>query len=579
MHTSRVPIAAIVTGLLVSTASLVAPVAVAPSPAMANSAPWSQAARYSTTTDDTLGYGSPGAFAPPGGSVFVGSVQGLSVRGAGSSFPAPTPFVPVGYPRALDIPVQGAFNADGSGYVMWRGTNSDTVRKRASDGSWVGAAQGFSTGSGPGGIGVDAAGDATVAYYLSRYNIQVMNRAAAASTFTVGQQIQASSSVSLEGTLVGLVVDPNGAAVLVWLGVDAGNGVSVKQAVRPAGSLTFGTPTTIATGTPSGAAIGHNSAGRAVLGYYDGGVTPTFRAAIREPGGAFSAAVSLGAATTNSFFGGSMVAAVAESGNAALIGIDATPRVASGVSCPGPSTSFAGLRTYQVGAASTVWSGTGTTGFTDGSTTAFPVLAGGPGNRIEAAWWEDPASTDALCQGTPRQIRLMAGTLGGTVGAVSSMVLPTGPGWYQSGMGTTTAMALNGCGDGALAFGWNPSNDFQNPSATKADDGLYAATMRGCTPAVAPPVTPPVVAKGNQASVGVKGTLKVGKSFVVVGTTNARIGVLVRSSSAKVCKVSRVGVNWKVTGKKKGFCTLTISAPGNNLWNPLSQQVTVKVKR
>jgi hypothetical protein len=86
--------------------------------------------------------------------------------------------------------------------------------------------------------------------------------------------------------LVGLVVDPNGAAVVSW-----GTGATLYQATRPPGAnLPFGKPTTIATDNGGVVSMSSNAAGRAVVVFYDG---TGYSAATREPGHAFDTAVHI----------------------------------------------------------------------------------------------------------------------------------------------------------------------------------------------------------------------------------------------------------------------------------------------
>lgn len=94
--------------------------------------------------------------------------------------------------------------------------------------------------------------------------------------------------------------------------------------------------------------------------------------------------------------------------------------------------------------------------------------------------------------------------------------------------------------------------------------------------AVVPPPTP--VVKANQQNLAVRKAVRIHWSFAIRGRTNAGIAVWVRGSSARVCKVSRAANHWKVTGQRRGVCTLRITNAGNANWNPLIQLVRVRVK-
>lgn len=99
-------------------------------------------------------------------------------------------------------------------------------------------------------------------------------------------------------------------------------------------------------------------------------------------------------------------------------------------------------------------------------------------------------------------------------------------------------------------------------------------TQHPAPPAPAPPA--PVKAPQDQGRPSVKTKVRKGKSFTIAGKTSAGLPVTVKSSKASVCKVAKSGSKWKLTGKKKGTCTLTITAPGNG--NVKSLRFTVKIK-
>lgn len=88
----------------------------------------------------------------------------------------------------------------------------------------------------------------------------------------------------------------------------------------------------------------------------------------------------------------------------------------------------------------------------------------------------------------------------------------------------------------------------------------------------------PAPAPANQGQFAIPRTLKVRKSFAIGGATNAGMATWVASSNGNVCRVSRAGSGWRVTGKRKGGCLVTVTAPGNASWNPLHQTRNIRVK-
>ena len=113
------------------------------------------------------------------------------------------------------------------------------------------------------------------------------------------------------------------------------------------------------------------------------------------------------------------------------------------------------------------------------------TLAGGAGSRIEASWWQDPATLQVLCDGSERTLQLVAGTLGGSMTTVyNDSLLPKGqPSTYNRipvPSSVMDSMALNACGDGVLVFSINPVNNFGELPATAINDGIYVASTKGC---------------------------------------------------------------------------------------------------
>ncbi|MBK7474123.1 MAG: hypothetical protein IPI73_29150 [Betaproteobacteria bacterium] len=440
---------------------------------------WIPANRICPTAegDDSLG-----AFALPNGQLAAASAKGISVQGAGLPFPPPAAFTQAAYVNAGWFHVRAVIRPDSSGIIAWPTIGTVSVQDRAADGTYTGTRQVIS-GSGNFMLGMDGANNATLAYWkqVTGNELHVITRAAGATSFAdpIGQTVATAVALDLRG----LVVDPDGAAVVVWQ--EAG---ALKQAVRAAGAGSFGAPATIqaanvgGTTQYAGPTVGANAAGRAVLAFYDI-VTLQYRAAIREPGGAFGAPVDLGAGR---IFGVARTAvAVAQDGNAAVLADSYGPETACPMGTYWPSAAFGSILRFSVASGSTSWTTDGAIGGGSGSNAVWGTLAGGAGSRIEASWWQDPATLQVLCDGSERTLQLVAGTLGGSMTTVyNDSLLPKGqPSTYNRipvPSSVMDSMALNACGDGVLVFSINPVNNFGELPATAINDGIYVASTKGC---------------------------------------------------------------------------------------------------
>src|SRR4051794_5556700 len=437
--------------LRVWVASLGALVVLGAMPAASPAAAWSTAQRILDSAQPA------DSFAVPGGKLAAASPPGLSIAFAGDPFPVPTAFSVGG-----GTGIRAAFRADGTGLVTWRSGFDRYVQDRDAAGNFTGTAQKLSLGK-EGDVVIDAAGNATLVqrFNLSQDDLEVWNRPAGVSTFTKGTSIAPGASNTISH--IKLIVDPDGTVLATWR-----QSQELKQALRPAGHANFDPVATVGTGlsgfTPD-PRVASNSAGRAVAVYYD--VTAgTWRAAIREPGGSFAAPDALNQASGENFI--HPAAAVAEDGSAAVL-----TNGLIGFSCPSGSfsanASYSELFAYTLAAGSTTWTAGGTAGGVSGRSVALPVLAGGPGGHIEAAWWESPITTEQLCNGQEHPLKVVAGPLPTS----SDMVLPpafdkmlgaqsglnNNVHYGNFGVGANVAplsMATNGCGDGVLAFGYDP---------------------------------------------------------------------------------------------------------------------------
>ena len=89
--------------------------------------------------------------------------------------------------------------------------------------------------------------------------------------------------------------------------------------------------------------------------------------------------------------------------------------------------SFGSILRFSVASGSTSWTTDGAIGGGSGSNAVWGTLAGGAGSRIEASWWQDPATLQVLCDGSERTLQLVAGTLGGSMTTVyNDSLLPKG---------------------------------------------------------------------------------------------------------------------------------------------------------
>lgn len=466
----------------------------------AASAAWTGAVRVapSQNGDDSIA-----AFAFPNGALAVASLAGISAAAPASPFPPPTAFTAAPYANAGWFHVRAAFRPDSSGIVVWRTFNKISIQDRAADGSWTGARQDI-TATGDSAIALDGSGGATLAYVThgSTDQVHVTTRAAGDTSFAdpAGQTLAVAGLVTR--TLLGLVVDPDGAAVVAWV-----DGDQVLQAVRPAGAATFGSATVVqAAGATVGAQhvgepLSANAAGRAVLAFYDTG-TQKYRAAVREPGGAFGAPQDLGPATIATTLP-HVATAVAQDGSAAVLADTLTTQQACPALSYWPSAQFSAIQRYGLAKGASTWTTDGSVGGGDGTSALGAALAGGPGSRIEASWWQDPAALGNLCAGTARTVHLVAGTLGGPMSGVydDALIAYATPHYNHIPQQSSAldSIALNACGDGVLVFAINPVSNFMEDPSTAVNDGVYASTSSGGTGACAgaPPVTTPGTPPGT----------------------------------------------------------------------------------
>jgi hypothetical protein len=413
-----------------------------------------------------------GSFLLSGYSNFYSSAAGAGYTTgvAGGTFPAP----------AGPVLTNVVWLPDGTSLVGWGG---DMAQQRSAGGALLGSPQ--TVPSGDMAIGADAGGDATAAgvnYNGSAYELDVSTRAAAGPSFGAAMPV-ASSGAGSPMTLVGLAVDPDGAAVVTWA-----VGTTLYQATRPAGAGSpFGAAATIASNLSGQQTMGANAAGKAVLVYYDG---TGYSAAIRSPAGSFGAPVDISGAVTSAL-PADTAAAVAADGSAGVL-------VGSSAPASGCGTLYR-LHAFRLAAGASTWSPGGDFGGAQGDSIAFPALAGGPGGRIDAAWSVDTRSASQVCLGVDDPYEIAAGTLGGALTPILSVTPPPfSGGTYGSGHtgGFAAKMALNACGDGALIVG---IADSQN---SDLHDGLFTSTTQGCPPGGGKPVNTSLPAVSGTARVG-----------------------------------------------------------------------------
>jgi hypothetical protein len=373
------------------------------------------------------------------------------------------------------------------------------VQLRAANGTLVGKPEQMSVPIGA--MGIDSHGNATMVGvgYTASPEVDVSTRPAAGPSF-----IQAAKPIGVSAlpiALVGLVVDPDGAADVTWVA-----GSTLYQAVRgPGANATFGKPTAIASDAFGAAsefgtmgAWASNAAGRAVVVYYD--KANGYSAAIREPGGAFGKSVDFtGPLKAQGIFSFS-AAGVAADGNAAILAENMAPAA-------GSCGALFSMRSYTIGAHGSTWKPGAVFGGTHGDSVAYPTLVGGPGKRIDVAWTDDLRSAKQEC-GPYDPYSIQAGTLGGPVTTIfndNPPALINGIWGDAHSAGYPIRMALNSCGDGALIVGIADDYSTQN--------GLFTSTTKGC-------------ALTGPSSAQIKAALL--KSLPPSGNA-ARIGALVRN--------------------------------------------------
>ena len=461
-------------------AALGAVVTVGVIPGAAAASGWSTVTRLTTSGPPDVAL-AVGAFAQPDGRFLLSGYSNFysSPAGAGSTtgsaggvFPSPS----------QPLVAQAVWLPDGRSLVDWLGS----VQARAPNGTLVGSPQSIPADA----LKVDSAGNATAAGVTNdgSYHLFVSTRAFAATSFTEAPTPLMSSAFPSTMTVVGLVVDPDGAAVLTFAA-----GSTLYQSTRaPGASSPFGAPTQIAANFDGGASQGSNAAGRAVLVYYDGS---GYSAAIRSPGGAFGAPVAITGAVTP--LPATSVAAVAADGSAAAL-------VSDSAVAPGCGGRFFSLQAYRLAAGATTWTAAGVFGGTDGNSVAHPAIAGGPGGRIDVAWSVDTRSDAALC-GKTDSYHIDAGTLGGALLPIYTETPPAyppppDPNTYGNGYtgGYAPMMALNSCGDGALIVGIADSVNTDN------HDGLFTSTTTGCAATGGKPANTTLPNVSGAAKVGQK---------------------------------------------------------------------------
>ena len=456
---------------------------------------WSTLTRLTTATAPSMGALAVGAFVQPDDSFllsgwtdshFTTAQSGFSTGVAGGMFSAPSgPLVS----DAVWLP--------GGGSLV--GTFGN-IQLRAADGSLVGSPQSVAAT----GLGVDSSGDATAAGVVDNgsYQLIVSTRPAAGPSFTAAAAPVATSASPM--SMDGLVVDPNGAAVVTWL-----VGTTLYQATRPAGvSASFGAPATLAANADGAESMASNAAGRAVLDYYDG---TGFSAAIRAPGGAFGTPADITGPVSTPVFPSSATA-VTSDGSAAILVENSTPVAVCGV--------LGGLQAYRLAAGASSWTSAGTFGGTQGNSIAGPALAGGPAGRIDAAWTVDLRSAGEEC-GATDPYEIQTGTLGSSMTTIfSENPPPLSGGSYGNAHTAQFAieMALNSCGDGALIVGINDGG-FNGSANSDLHNGLFTSTTHGCPAAAAPGAPGGVTAVAGHGAATVRFTAPAAHGSPITGYT------------------------------------------------------------
>jgi hypothetical protein len=193
----------------------------------------------------------------------------------------------IGYQAGIPL-VVGWF-PDGSSLIANPGTDSIAFRPPGALAK-VGAAHNLGPGEGPTAITTGPSGVALIGLG-GNLGAGVATRSAGAR----GSVDMPHAQYFGPGTVLGVALDSNGAAVVAW--IDTTSGV-LEQAVRNAGATSFGTPTAIVSG-PYRVAIAVDSSGYAVISWAGGPPGPDSYpsqvfATERAPGGAFGAAQQIG---------------------------------------------------------------------------------------------------------------------------------------------------------------------------------------------------------------------------------------------------------------------------------------------
>ncbi len=196
-------------------------------------------------------------------------------------------------------PLFASFAPNGDGLIASTGKHAIAFRA-AGAGSAVGAPQ--ELGRSPAGIAFGPAGNSLIGVNWDDGHVHVVLRPAGAA----GSPDLANAQDLGKGSLVGLALDPDGAAVVVFQDQSA---KLLEQAVRPAGAPSFQTPTEISVPGLNAAEyrvrMAADPAGYAALGWEGSSDTSTTTqfapdralASYRSPGGAFTAPVIVGSAS------------------------------------------------------------------------------------------------------------------------------------------------------------------------------------------------------------------------------------------------------------------------------------------
>jgi hypothetical protein len=207
---------------------------------------------------------------------------------------------PVGSPQ--DLPtllgvdpgqVVGWF-PDGSSLILEPSENAIAFRSAGAGGT-VGTPQSLGTGNSPSAVATAASGQSLIGIAGSNsgyYPVGVAYRPAGASAqvdIAHAQYFGTLGGQSVAQTLIGLALDPQGGAVVVFR-----NGTTLVQTVRAPGSASFSNPVAIPAPGAYRIAMAADPSGNAVLAWMGGppggtGYGTQVTAAFRAPGGAFGA--------------------------------------------------------------------------------------------------------------------------------------------------------------------------------------------------------------------------------------------------------------------------------------------------